>query len=156
MLRTIDTLWTRIALGLIVAQVSAALFLPPSTLLTALGDSFPCLLALVAMLAFRRNRRESSGTVRLFWSLNEAGFGILFLSQLVWFYYDVVLRHPAPNPVAGDGLFLLALVPTLAAMSLRPHAEPNSGIFGFAVWTFFFCSSGGFASIFILPSLGNL
>lgn len=137
MLRTIDTLWTRIALGLVVAQVSAALFLPPSTVLTAFGDSFPCLLALVVMLSFRRNRRESNGTVRLFWSLNEAGFGILFLSQLVWFYYDVVLRRPAPNPVAGDGLFLVALVPTLAALALRPQTESGSGDLRFRRLDFF-------------------
>jgi hypothetical protein len=127
LIRTIDTIWTRIALGLVLAQIAAAVFLPPSALLTALGDSFPCLLALVAMLSFRSNRRQSNGTVRLFWSLNETGFGILFLSQLVWFYYDVVLRRPAPNPIAGDGLFLLALVPPLASFSLRPQEEAASG-----------------------------
>jgi hypothetical protein len=127
LIRTIDTLWTRIALGLVLAQISAALFLHNSPVLTGLGDTFACLLALVVMLSFRSNRRQSSGTVRWFWTLNEAGFGILFLSQSVWFYYDVVLRHAAPNPVAGDGLFLLALVPTLAALTLRPHAESAPG-----------------------------
>lgn len=127
LIRTIDTLWTRIALGLVVAQICAALLLRPSIALTGLGDTFPCLLALTVMLSFRSNRRESSGKLRLFWMLNEAGFGILFLSQLVWFCYEVVLRRPAPNPVAGDGLFLLALVPTLAALTLRPHAESASG-----------------------------
>jgi hypothetical protein len=126
LLRTIDTLWTRIALALVLAQISTALVLPPSTALTALGDTFPCLLALVVMLSFRRNRRQSRGTVRLFWSLNETAFGILFLSQLVWFYSDVVLRHPISNPVFGDGLFLLALVPTLAALALRPQAQSVS------------------------------
>ncbi len=54
------------------------------------------------------------------------GFGILFLSQAFWLYYDVVLRRPAPNPIPGDGLFLLALVPTLAALALRPHASSSS------------------------------
>ena len=127
MIRKIDTLWTRIALGLVLAQIAAAVFLAPSVLLTALGDSFPCLLALIVLLSFRSNRRQSSGTVRLFWILNETGFGILFLSQLVWFYYDVVLRHPAPNPILGDGLFLLALVPPLASISLRPQEEAASG-----------------------------
>jgi uncharacterized membrane protein YgdD (TMEM256/DUF423 family) len=126
LIRAVDTIWTRIALGLVLAQTAAALLLPTSALLTDLGDTFPCLLALVVMFSFRSNRRQSSGTVRLFWSLNEAGFGILFLSQLVWFYYDVVLRRTAPNPVAGDGLFLLALVPPLAALTLRPHAESAS------------------------------
>jgi hypothetical protein len=127
LIRTIDTIWTRIALGLVIAQISAAVFLRTSTALTWLGDTFPCLLALVVMLAFRSNRRHSSGTVRLFWGLNEAGMGILFLSQAVWFYYDVVLRRSAPNPIVGDGLFLLALVPTLASFTLRPHAEGAAG-----------------------------
>lgn len=125
--RRIDTIWTRIALVLVLAQIASALFLHSGRVLTALGDTFPCLLALVVMLSFRSNRRESSGTVRLFWNLNEAGFGILFLSQFVWFYYDVVRGHAAPNPVAGDGLFLLALVPTLASLALGPHAEAVSG-----------------------------
>jgi len=127
LIRAIDTLWTRIALGLVLAQLAAAAFLHAGTALTALGDTFPCLLALVVMFSFRSNRRQSSGTVRLFWRLNEAGFGILFLSQMVWFYYDVVLRQAAPNPIAGDGLFLLALVPPLAALTLRPNAESASG-----------------------------
>ena len=127
MLRRIDTLWTRIALGLVLAQIAAAVFLQPSRALTALGDTFPCLLALVATMAFHSNQRQSGGTVRLFWTLNETAFGILFLSQFVWFYYDVVLRRVAPNPVAGDGLFLLALVPTLASLALRPQAESASG-----------------------------
>jgi uncharacterized membrane protein YgdD (TMEM256/DUF423 family) len=127
MIRTIDTIWTRIALGLVIAQISAAVFLRTGTPLTWLGDTFPCLLALVVMLSFRSNRRQSSGTVRLFWGLNEAGFGILFLSQAVWFSYEVVLRRSAPNPIAGDGLFLLALVPTLASLTLRPHAEGAAG-----------------------------
>jgi signal transduction histidine kinase len=127
LIRTIDTIWTRIALGLVIAQMAAAVLWRTSTPLTWLGDTFPCLLALVVMLSFRSNRRKSSGTVRLFWALNEAGFGILFLSQGVWFYYDVVLRRSAPNPIAGDGLFLLALVPTLASFTLRPHAEGAAG-----------------------------
>jgi signal transduction histidine kinase len=112
---------------LVTAQIAAAVLLRTGTPLTWLGDTFPCLLALVVMLSFRSNRRQSSGTVRLFWALNEAGFGILFLSQGVWFYYDVVLRRSAPNPIAGDGLFLLALVPTLASFTLRPHAEGAAG-----------------------------
>lgn len=127
MIRTIDTIWTRIALGLVIAQIAAAVLLRTGTPLTWLGDTFPCLLALVVMLSFQSNRRRSSGTVRLFWALNEAGFGVLFLSQAVWFYYDVVLRRSAPNPIAGDGLFLLALVPTLASFTLRPHAEGAAG-----------------------------
>ncbi|MGC0771704.1 MAG: histidine kinase dimerization/phospho-acceptor domain-containing protein [Candidatus Acidiferrum sp.] len=127
MLRTINTLWTRIALGLVLGQIAAAIFLPHSPLLTVLGDTFPCLLALVVMLSFRSNRRQSAGTVRLFWILIETGFGILFLSQMVWFYYDVVVRRTAPNPVGGDGLFLLALVPILAALTLRPQSESASG-----------------------------
>jgi hypothetical protein len=125
--RTIDTLWTRIALGLVLAQAAAALFLHHNLLLTGLGDTFPCLLVLVVILAFRSNRRASQGTVRWFWLLNETGFGILFLSQSYWFYYDVILGHTAPNPIAGDGLFLLALVPTLAALALRPHSESAPG-----------------------------
>jgi hypothetical protein len=126
-----------VALGLVLAQTGAAVGLHPGAPLTALGDTFPCLLALVVMLSFRSNRKQSSGTVRLFWMLNETAFGILFLSQSVWFYYDVVLRRTAPSPVAGDGLFLLALVPTLAALMLKPHAESAGGDLRFRRLDFF-------------------
>jgi signal transduction histidine kinase len=122
----VDTIWTRIALGLVLAQIIAALLLPRGAVLTMLGDTFPCLLALVVMLSFGSNRRQVSGTLRLFWTLNEMAFGILFLSQMVWFSYEVVLHRSAPNPVAGDGLFLLALVPTLGALALKPQTESAS------------------------------
>src|SRR5579864_5979844 len=117
MLRTIDTVWTRIALCLVLTQIAAAVFLPRGPLLTGIGDSLPCLLTIVVMLSFGSNRRRSKETVRLFWMLNEVGFGILFLSQFVWFFYEIGLHKPAPTPIAGDGLFLLALVPTLAALA---------------------------------------
>src|SRR5580704_11703522 len=52
LIRTIDTIWTRIALGLVIAQIAAAVCLKTSTTLTGLGDTFPCLLALLVMLAF--------------------------------------------------------------------------------------------------------
>jgi His Kinase A (phospho-acceptor) domain len=127
MLREVDTVWTRIALCLVLVQIAAAVFLSSGPTLTYLGDTLPCLLTLVVMLSFGSNRRRSQGTVRLFWMLNEAGFGILFLSQFVWFWYEIVLRKPAPTPVVGDGLFLLALVPTLAALALSPQAKYASG-----------------------------
>jgi hypothetical protein len=47
------------------------------------------------------------------------------------------LRRPAPNPVPGDGLFLLALVPTLAALALRPQAESASDDLRFRRLDFF-------------------
>ena len=120
-----------------VAQIAAAAFLQTGPVLTTLGDTFPCLLALVVMLAFRSNRRQSNGIVRLFWTLNEAGFGILFLSQMVWFCYEVVFGRAAPNPIAGDGLFLLALVPPLGALTLKPHAESVSSDLRFRRLDFF-------------------
>jgi His Kinase A (phospho-acceptor) domain len=123
MLRAVDTIWTRIALGLVLAQIAAAVFLPRGPVLTYIGDTLPCVLTMVVMLSFGSNRRRSNGTVRLFWMLNEVAFGILFLSQFVWFWYEIVLQKPAPTPVAGDGLFLLALVPTLASLALSPQAE---------------------------------
>jgi hypothetical protein len=110
-------------LVLIVAQCAAAAFLHRGPALTALGDAFPCVLAVLVVLAFRSNRRQSSGAVRLFWMLNEAGFAILFLSQLVWFYYEVLRHQAAPSAIAGDGLFLLALLPTLGALTLNAHGE---------------------------------
>jgi hypothetical protein len=126
-MRAIDTIWTRIALALVTAQICAAAFLHTSRTLTAIGDIIPCLLALTVALSFGSNRRGASGKVRTFWLLNEIGFGILFVSQVVWFSYDVLLEHPAPNPIAGDGLFLVALIPPLAALTLKPQVESAPG-----------------------------
>jgi signal transduction histidine kinase len=127
LLKTLNTVWTRIAAGLVLAQVLAALFMRPGHRLTTLGDAIPCLLVLTVMLAFGSNWRKSTGIVRLFWGLNEVGFGILLASEMVWFFYEAVLRKPAPTPVAGDGLFLLALIPTLGALALKPQTESEPG-----------------------------
>jgi signal transduction histidine kinase len=110
------------AFGVVAVQVTCALLLKQSYMLTVLGDAFSCLLALLALLACWRNVDGAIGVVRSFWTLTASSLAVLVASQVFWEYYDYRRLTGAPNPVPGDTLFLLAPLPMLAALALRPHA----------------------------------
>jgi hypothetical protein len=110
------------AFALVIIQAATAVLFEQSYALTAVGDVFPCLLAGIAMLAFRDNFRRASGSLRLFWALNGAGLTLVLFSQFFWKYYDALKAYESPSPVTGDVLFLLAPLPIIAALTLRPRS----------------------------------
>jgi hypothetical protein len=111
-----------IATVVFVAHLVAAAFAAPSFPLTLYGDTTPCVLLLLALLAVWENFRGSPGILSLFWKLFAGGLALIFLSQCYWFYYDLAKYHSTPSPVPGDSLFLLAHVFFLSAFALRPHS----------------------------------
>jgi signal transduction histidine kinase len=111
-----------LASGVLVAHVVVAALAKPSFTLTIFGDSLPCALLLIAMLACLENFRPKSGALPLFWRLTTAGLFFLCASQVYWFYFDSLKRYSTPSPVVGDSLFLFAHVFFLAALALRPHS----------------------------------
>jgi His Kinase A (phospho-acceptor) domain len=94
----------------------------PSYSLTMYGDSLPCALLIIAVLAMRENFRNQSGVQSLFWKLVAAGLFLMLLSQCYWFFYDTMRRVSTPSPVPGDSLYLLGHVVFLSALALRPHS----------------------------------
>jgi len=89
---------------------------------TMFGDSLPCTLFLIALLACRENIRKGPGVLPLFWKFMCAGLGTMVVSEMYWFYYDAQRVHANPSPIVGDVLFLLAYVFMLFAVALQPHA----------------------------------
>ena len=117
------SVWLKVAVILAVVQITATVLIHDRYLLAVVGDVFPSLFVFMVLLLFRANYRRATGSLRWFWLLNAAGFGLLLCSQLFWLYFDVVVRNNEINPLAGDALSFLTLIPVLAALALRPHSE---------------------------------
>jgi len=64
--------------------------------------------------------------MRWFWLLQSAGWALWFSDQLVWIYYDLVLRQKMPPMHPADALLFLAGAPMMAGLLLRPHREPSA------------------------------
>lgn len=119
----IQKLYLGIATAVFALHLVVAAFAKPSFTLTMFGDAIPCVLLLVAILAFRDNFRSRAGILSVFWKVFAAGLASMFLSQAYWFYYDWRRLTSSPSPVVGDSLFLLANVFVLSALALRPHSS---------------------------------
>jgi signal transduction histidine kinase len=120
-LSTRSRIWliaTSAALG---ALVLAALLLSQSFRLTAFSDIIQCLLLASGTASFIPLARRSQGRLRLFWTLNALGVGFWFSYQLLWTYYEVVIREDVPGLFDGDIILFLHIVPLMAALALRPH-----------------------------------
>lgn len=116
-----STIWLTGVVGLLAALVAAAILLPRSFALTALSDVVQCFLLLSGAASFFPLVVRSQGRIRLFWSLITLGLFLWLSYQLLWTYYEVVLRREVPVIFAGDVILFLHLVPLMAAISLCPH-----------------------------------
>ncbi len=114
-------LWLAGVAGLLAAFVLAALVLPRSFRLTAFSDVVQCVLLFSGAAAFVPLVLRSEGRVRLFWSLITLGISFWLLYQLLWTYFEVVLRRDVPDLFAGDIILFLHIVPLMAAIALRAH-----------------------------------
>ena len=104
-------------------HVLLSLVVPRSYALTAFGDLLQNLVLFCATVAFLLNVRTTSGRTRLFWALMGLGLATWLVSQVMWTYFEVLLRHEAPNPFAGDVILFLHVVPMMAAVAIQPHQK---------------------------------
>jgi hypothetical protein len=111
-----------LATAVMVAQVLGALVAKPSFHLTVFGDTVPCVLLVLAILAAYENFRHSAGVLPVFWRLFVVGLVFSLASQIYWFYYDWRQLTTAPSVITGDTLSLIAHILFLAALALRPHS----------------------------------
>ena len=114
-------IWLAAATAILAALVLAALALPKSFSLTALSDIVQCLLLASGTAAFIPLALRSQGRLRLFWALISLGVAFWFLYQLLWTYYEIVLRQDVPALFDGDIILFMHIVPLMAALALRPH-----------------------------------
>lgn len=114
-------LWLAAVAGWLAAFVLAALVLPRSFHLTAFSDIVQCFFLVSGAAAFVPLVLRSEGRMRLFWSLITLGISLWLFYQLLWTYYEVILRVDVPDLFAGDIILFLHIVPLMAALALRPH-----------------------------------
>jgi diguanylate cyclase (GGDEF)-like protein len=93
--------------------------------LTAFGDILQNILLLGATVALLVNARTAAPKARLFWALMGLGVGMWLTSQILWTYFEVYLRHEAPNPFVGDVILFLHIVPMMAAVAIKPHVQQD-------------------------------
>lgn len=120
-MRTRSKIWLATVLAALGALTLASLMLPQSFRLSAVTDIVEALLLLSGLLSFLPLVLRSGGRMRLFWSLLTLGVLLWLSYQLLWFYYEVVLRQAIPDIFAGDVVLFLNIVPMMAAIALRPH-----------------------------------
>jgi len=120
-LSKLSKIWLVAVAGILATYILAALFLPQSFRLAAICDVTDSLLLASGAAAFVPLALRSRGRTRLFWSLIILGLLMWLCYQLLWTYYEVVLRREVPDLFAGDIVLFLDIVPLMAALALRPH-----------------------------------
>jgi signal transduction histidine kinase len=114
-------LWSVAVIGCLAALVLSALILPQAFRLTAFSDLIQCLLLLSGTLSFVPRVLRSQGRMRMFWALMTMGIALWLSYQLMWTYFEVVLRQEVPDLFSGDLVLFLHMVPLMAALAVRPH-----------------------------------
>ncbi len=111
--------WTLLVGG----YAAGALLIPPGPKLTAFGDVMQCLVPLFANAGLLMNAGSTHWRRNAFWMLLALGCSMWMCAQLLWTYYELVLKQQAPNPFSGDVVIFLHTVPLIGALALRPHAR---------------------------------
>lgn len=117
-----DKIWA-FAGCLVLLEATLCLVLPRGFAATLAGDTVQSCLLLLALRSCVVRIRSHEPQNRLFWALLSLGFALWLTAQLLWTFFEVVLRREVPNPFVGDVILCLHLVPMMAALAVRPHAE---------------------------------
>src|SRR5499427_7902057 len=108
---------------LVCVHIAVSVLVLRSFALTAFGDILQNVVLSVAAIAFLIKVKDTSGKTRLFWLLMGLGLATWLISQVMWTYFEVYLRHEAPNPFGGDVILFLHVVPMMAAIAIQPHQK---------------------------------
>jgi diguanylate cyclase (GGDEF)-like protein len=117
-----DRTWT-LACALVLLEAALCLVLRRGFTSTAAGDIVQSCLIFLALRSCFANIRTTESRDRRFWMLLSLGFALWLTAQLLWTYFEVVLRREVPNFFVGDVVLFLHLVPMMAALAVQPHAE---------------------------------
>jgi diguanylate cyclase (GGDEF)-like protein len=115
--------WTIAVVAVVCLHALLSLLAPRSFALTAFGDVTQSVLLLCATAAMLFNIKSASKKEQLFWGLMGLGCGMWCCAQLMWSYFEVLLRQDTPNPFVGDVVLFLHIVPITAAIALQPHVR---------------------------------
>jgi signal transduction histidine kinase len=108
-------------LGLLLGFALIPHVFPSPFLRTAMGDLVPLFLTVATTILTLGNAFHSRGHARLFWSLMTVSMAMWSFNQAGWAWFEAIARKPLPDPFIGDVVLFLHVVPTMAAMAIRPH-----------------------------------
>src|SRR5262249_15830073 len=91
--------------------------------LAAISDLVQLSLLLTGTLCFLNNASRAKGRTRLFWAFLCSGMACWLFYQVLWAYYEVLLRHDVPDLFWGDMVLFLHIVPMIAAGGILPHNQ---------------------------------
>ncbi|HXX01935.1 MAG TPA: hypothetical protein VEJ00_12035, partial [Candidatus Acidoferrales bacterium] len=115
--------WTVVVCAVVCVHIVLSVLAPRGFALTAFGDLLQCAVLLCGTVTIAANVKVASRRARLFWVLMGLGVGMWFGAQLLWTYFEVLLRQEAPNPFVGDVILFLHVVPMMAAVAIQPHVR---------------------------------
>ncbi len=115
--------WVPAAGVLLAVHAVVSLTWQKSFALTVFGNITQTALLTIAFFVMWLNVRPARGSVRGFWMLMTVGCGMWLAAQVLWTWFELVLRREVPNPFLGDVIFFLHVVPMMGALALRPHLD---------------------------------
>ncbi len=118
-------MWATIVCTVVCIHICLSVFVARGFALTAFGDILQNVILLCATLAVLANLKTAPPKARLFWVLMALGMGMWLASQVLWTYFEVFLRHEAPNPFVGDVILFLHVVPMMAAVAIQPQVQQD-------------------------------
>ncbi len=120
--------WPAIAVGVVVAQVIAALTLKPGA--SQLQYTVIVYLAIIflATAAATINAVRNDGASQIFWAFIASSYGLLWLVDWLWVYYVFVLHRENPFSAFHLTVFFLRPVPLMAAAITYPHWKQSPQI----------------------------
>ncbi|MGB7845318.1 MAG: HAMP domain-containing sensor histidine kinase [Candidatus Acidiferrum sp.] len=122
-----------LGLGVMVASLLAAVFLPRGFALAVFGDALQTgLIGVTAFLSFQNFLRGHS-RVRIFWFLIFAGSLLWTASTAIWSIYEIWFSLPVPDAPVVDILLFVKVVPLTAAVALAPGRKHNSRFLAFGL-----------------------
>jgi signal transduction histidine kinase len=118
-------LWILAISCLVFAQACASVLIPQGFALAVFSDVTQCILLLSGTAALAPNIVRNHGRARLFWAFMTFGIVLWLTYQLLWSYFEVILRQEVPDPFVGDIILFVHLVPMMAALAMQPHARES-------------------------------
>jgi hypothetical protein len=117
--------WFTVAAILACAQILVSLLLPNDYPLHVFSDGLQTALLLACYLTTLPNQVGGRGSSPAFWTLLSFGFAFWLLNQVLWTFYEVVLRAPPASGFWGDVVLYLHVVPMMMALAVRPHFDQH-------------------------------
>jgi signal transduction histidine kinase len=127
-------LWAVVCLTALLAL--ASLLIHRGFALAALSDITQIALLTSGLAILVLNASLNRGRGRWFWILMSLGIGFWLLYQVLWTYFEVVLKRDVPDLFIIDIILFLHLVPMIAGVALQAHRQEDQRIVRFGLLDF--------------------